>query len=255
MNISANTLFYFTDDIRWIIEMLVNGYLSPRYCEEKFDKDILPTGVIALPMKCFCDLPLSMILPHLEEYGCYGIGFSKKWGISIGASPLTYFADKSSPIVQDMIRIINEKIEILNRKKGNHELSESEYNQQVLEAISIVPKFLKPYKGVFNKGESLGHEKCYYNEREWRYVPQISSYVDEDTGILTLGRASFNDLNAIIDKKIKLPFSLKDIRYIIVKESTDVKRICKVLEDKHGLGVLYDTAHKIITKEQIENDF
>ena len=235
--------------------MLDKGYLSPRYCEESFDKDILPTGVIALPMKCFCDLPLSMIVPHLEEYGCYGIGFSKEWGVSIGASPLTYFADKSSPIVQEIISIVNDKIDILNSKKDNCELSESEYNRQTLEAISIIPKFIKPYKGVFNKGESLDDEKCYYNEREWRYVPKISSYIDEDTGILALEKELFNDLNSIIEKKIQLHFSLKDIRYIIVKDSNEVKEICKILENRYGLDALYDIAHKIITKEQIENDF
>lgn len=35
----------------------------------------------AIPMVCFCDLPLSLIAKHLKEYGCFGIGMTKRWGI------------------------------------------------------------------------------------------------------------------------------------------------------------------------------
>ena len=44
----------------------------------------------AAPMVCFCDLPLSLIRRHLKEYGHFGIGLDKKWGLKNGVAPVIY---------------------------------------------------------------------------------------------------------------------------------------------------------------------
>jgi hypothetical protein len=44
----------------------------------------------AIPMVCFCDLPLSLIKKHVEEYGGYGIGLNKTWGVKNGVAPVIY---------------------------------------------------------------------------------------------------------------------------------------------------------------------
>ena len=44
----------------------------------------------AVPMVCFCDLPMSLIDKHLKEYGPYGIGLDKGWGLKNGVAPVTY---------------------------------------------------------------------------------------------------------------------------------------------------------------------
>src|SRR5215470_5176735 len=95
-NISSNVLFHFTNSIDRLKNILKIGF-CPRYClEYSLEQDDLdavsrkcpPTH--ATPMVCFCDLPLSLIWNHLEEYGHFGIGMEKQWGLDRGLSPVTY---------------------------------------------------------------------------------------------------------------------------------------------------------------------
>lgn len=77
--LSANTLFHFTNNIDNIINILTNEF-SPRYCMESFEFLGGCDLEIAIPMVCFCDIPLSQIKNHIENYGGYAIGLSKEWG-------------------------------------------------------------------------------------------------------------------------------------------------------------------------------
>jgi hypothetical protein len=89
--ISANTLFHFTSKLDYITNILTNEF-TPRYCMESFgylneENNLLE---IALPMVCFCDIPLSQIRNHIKNYGGYAIGLLKEWGISNGINPVMY---------------------------------------------------------------------------------------------------------------------------------------------------------------------
>jgi hypothetical protein len=99
--ISSNTLFYFTTSADNIIHIIKKGFM-PRFCLEEFGSEIF-TGITdkieqAIPMTCFCDLPLSMIDTHLDFYGSYGIGLSKEWGQENGLTSITYIHDKSTQV-------------------------------------------------------------------------------------------------------------------------------------------------------------
>ena len=81
MAVSANTLFHFTGCLDNLVNILNSGGFWPRYCVEygwrkKF----------AVCQCCFCDIPLSDIQKHTKNYGCYGLGMSKEWGMSNGIS-------------------------------------------------------------------------------------------------------------------------------------------------------------------------
>src|SRR5687768_12579934 len=99
--VSANTLFYFTASIGNLISILTNEF-HPHFCLEDFsvlNKSVLSAGTeteLAVPMVCFCDLPLSQIGFHLSVYGDYGIGMTKSWGQKNGITPVLYVHDKSS---------------------------------------------------------------------------------------------------------------------------------------------------------------
>jgi len=93
--ISANTLFHFTDSLDSLINILVNEF-HPRFCLEDFTlvfaqrNPPVPDLELAIPMVCFCDLPMSQLQRHLAAYGNYGIGLKKEWGRRNGITPVLY---------------------------------------------------------------------------------------------------------------------------------------------------------------------
>src|SRR5688572_23249447 len=90
--ISANTLFHFTNSIDNLLNILRNEF-RPRFCLENYNllRLRVPAEVgfeFAVPMVCFCDLPLSQTGAHLSVYGDYGIGMTKVWGQRKGITPV-----------------------------------------------------------------------------------------------------------------------------------------------------------------------
>jgi len=93
---SANTLFHFIDEMKWLKKVLVKQKLFQRYCEEKFNFVYEKMPDIAFPMKCFCDIHLNKLSDHRTLYGGFGIAFSKEWGIEKGLQPVQYLNKNSS---------------------------------------------------------------------------------------------------------------------------------------------------------------
>ena len=54
------------------------------------------TPNVAIPVVCFCDIPLSRISDHIGFYGNFGIGLTKEWAMSNGLNPLLYVSSTSS---------------------------------------------------------------------------------------------------------------------------------------------------------------
>ncbi len=52
MNISANTLFHFVSQRKFLKDIL-HGKLIPRYCVEHFEINDYLKGDVVIPMKCF----------------------------------------------------------------------------------------------------------------------------------------------------------------------------------------------------------
>ena len=49
----------------------------------------------SVPLVSFCDLPMSLIRKHLKEYGNFGIGLDKKWGLKNRVAPVIYSHPKA----------------------------------------------------------------------------------------------------------------------------------------------------------------
>ena len=95
-NISSKVLFHFTTSMVYLKSILKNGFF-PHYCPEyRLDPDDKAEAskgcrpLHAAPLVSFCDLPLSLIRNHLKEYGNYGIGLKKNWGLRNGVTPVMY---------------------------------------------------------------------------------------------------------------------------------------------------------------------
>ncbi len=105
MPISSKSLFHYTSNgFAGLTSILQNGF-KVSLCTETKTSD-LSNGKkliekLAVPMLCFCDIPLSVISNHSKTYssemeGVYAIGMKKEWGIKHGLNPVIYIPDESN---------------------------------------------------------------------------------------------------------------------------------------------------------------
>lgn len=263
--ISANTLFHFTDSAKNILGILTSTFHPAYHLEPFFRGD---QKALAIPMVSFCDLPLSQIKKHLKFYGNYGIGLSKKWGEREGINPV-FYCHSNAHILKDFRKILeftrekmlpiktteNKEVELSTIVEENKNLV---LKVELLKILASCCSTLKPYKGkMYKKGEIVENVK-FYDEREWRFVPE-----SENLSIL-LTEEQFKDkvktegYNAELAEKNKLTFEPEDIRYIIVEKESE---ILSMVENIHRIKAIYneDTrtllTTKIISAEQILEDF
>ena len=95
--IQPDTLFTFTTEFKWLISMLKNKMISPRYCSEDIEY-LKIDGIkkMAYPMRCFCDISLRKLDYHMSWYGNYGIAFEKSWGMQNDIQTVHYLNENST---------------------------------------------------------------------------------------------------------------------------------------------------------------
>lgn len=286
--VSANTLFHFTSDVSNLIGILTNNFY-PRYSLEDFStfytKDMarrLGYSNIAIPMVCFCDIPLSNIRHHINVYGRYAVGLTKEWGKRKKISPVMYALDNS--ISARVIRRGSSRIEKAIHKTNNHisklysnnprykfdekdklidELSDT--LARVDNGLLDMMSFTKNYSGTFIRNGKSYRKICFYDEREWRYLPdstflfnqQIPSYIPKSTYLDVTKRKEANE--KLERTECMLEFGPPDIRYIIVAKNDEilpmVDRIHEIKGNKYSYNDLRLLTTRIISMEQILQDF
>lgn len=96
--ISANAIFHYTKEKAWL-KSIINDNFIPRLSTEDISwalpKEMTGENFedwksIKIPMVCFCDIPLSQVLSHADEYGDYAIGLTKEWAIKHKICPIIY---------------------------------------------------------------------------------------------------------------------------------------------------------------------
>lgn len=222
----ADTLFTFTTELNYIIAPIKNKLLSPRYCVENIEYLNIPElSEIAFPMKCFCDINLHKLGEHLEWYGYYGIAFSKKWGMDKGLQPIQYI-NPYSKLCEDFSSAFSKA---LNADSTNETDVQSAIKSYMIHEMM----YYKPYSGnMQNRVTNKKEPKCFTDECEWRYVPNVTiagfehAYINESI----LNPVVLNNLSnsmATINE-IALSFEYQDIKYIIVKSDSDFKSLVNV---------------------------
>ena len=252
MTISSKTLFHFTNSAEHLIGILKNEFI-PRFCLEKNSslriKNEWPMMDLAFPMVCFCDLPLSNVTEHLNFYGNYGIGMTKEWGLKNGLNPIMYISRES---------YLNVCISSLIQRAGM-KLS----NEAIVE-ISDFFGFIKPVKGIMLRG-SKEIEKSFYDEREWRFVPdfrEIKSLsanfkfrLTEEQFMNGVIKASANQE---LEQKVNLSFEPNDIKYLIVAKEDEIIptiEMIEVIKGKYDKKTKALLSSRIISAKQIIDDF
>ncbi len=217
MKPKSDNLFHFTKSLD-ILKLILGDGIHPRFCLE----DIEWFGMegrkyLAFPMSCFCDIPLSRISEHTDFYGNYGIGLTKDWGRKNNLNPVAY-----SPSGGQLQRLMKHLWEEMDDKKPSS-----------VEASYGLWSLLKPVSGkMVISGEVV--EKEFYQENEWRYVPPGTEIIEED---------DFDSSRDEENKKMeehKLQFSPSDIRYIFVKEDSDIPELVDFINGNLGKYPLND---------------
>lgn len=253
--ISSNTLFHFTSKRDYLISILKNNF-RPRYCLEDLTclmpDALLPDLInIAIPMTCFCDIPLSNIGKHLNTYGKYGIGLTKKWGMKKGLNPILYVHKDS-----DLWKTIDE-----NDKAILKYLNDGPASEEIIRGISTLRfNYLKPYEGNFPRNGEIIPNVRFYDEREWRFVPP-----SPNGEYYRLKKMDFDDLtkrqssNDSLPESATLEFTPDDIRYIIVERESEILETMDKIMELKGEHYTYNQVKllqtRIISAEQIQEDF
>ncbi|MDR2425178.1 MAG: hypothetical protein LBD59_10730 [Prevotellaceae bacterium] len=229
--LSANTLFNFTKKREYLLLNLEKNF-RPRLVLEEYKPILGKEYKAAVPMTCFCDIRLSNISVHIKEYGNYGIGLKKKWGISKGLNPVQYISSKDSYFLTSFRKMTDDLKPDTN-------------------SFMNVFVFFKPYKG-----EQNGKNRNFYNEREWRYVP---SEIDVDKMMLTgeeyEDTLKQNNINEILQQpEYTLAFLFSDIKYIVIDKDNDKDVIIETMLKTPSVTEKEISHIIFITNEMIKND-
>lgn len=252
--IQADTLFTFMTELRYLLSILENRMISPRYNDETINYLRIPKiKKIAFPMKCFCDINLHRMEEHLEWYGYYGLAFSKEWGMNKGIQPIQYINSKSK-LREDFSTSFSAALKADSKKESRLQTKMKNYLLHQL-------MYIKPYEGKMeNRNTGRIKKKCFTDECEWRFVPDVTrvgfKQIYFDKGILNAGSLGLisNSMEGVSD--ISLEFDYEDLKYIIVKEKEDLRTLIQFCnEKKMDDEVIHQLVSKVIVWEDSKGDF
>ena len=251
--IQPDTLFTFTTEFKWLISMLRNKMISPRYCAENVEYlRICDVKKLAYPMRCFCDISLQKLDYHMMWYGNYGIAFEKAWGMKKDIQPVHYL-NENSTLRKDISEVFRRVLKENNEKETKTQTMLKDYLLHEL-------MFYKPYQGSFvNRNTNKKSKKCFCDECEWRYVPNVSviglPQVIPDSELVNAGLLTTysNSMDGVAE--VSLCFEYMEVKHIIIQSLDEYRQLVKEI-DLWGLGdEKYDILSKIIIWEQSRGDF
>lgn len=194
-NINSSSLFHFTKTFGRLQNILKKG-LRYSYSLEAMFSDVEFNEIaglgdletldkhVAIPMICFCDIPLMRTRMHSMKYGNYIIGLDKDFITSLYAPILNPILYANSENVQKLIFDLTElKEELFERQMClSFELAEKSLSEKLEEVEKLKSElknlihrkisadFLIGLSKPYQKRDEKGQFDCYYDEREWRSI-------------------------------------------------------------------------------------
>ena len=255
---SANTLFHFMRQFKYLKAILTKRAIVPRYCVENVAYLNIQNGDsafsdIAVLQKCFCDIPMHKLADtfsvtgtgknfdvlevdeklqvehnntHFDLYGGFAIGFSKAWSESKKLQPIHYLNTSSS--------YSSHFQSLLSNALTADDLPD-EFSNDVLSRLA----FIKPLRGIMQRsfqqksGETVSIDiyKNFHDECEWRFVPDHTTIVPGIPGNVVADERIVKDdallryLNQQLEEdassSLWLRFDFDDIRYLIVPDASN----------------------------------
>ncbi|EGR0761770.1 abortive infection system antitoxin AbiGi family protein [Vibrio sp. Vb0937] len=249
MALSSNSLIHFTNTKKALLGILTSGF-RVSYCKETVFLNN-QEYVMYVPMVSFCDIPLSQIKDHVKKYGKYGIGLTKTWAEQAKLNPVLYI-EKQSNIGQCLD---------LAYDKFVHEIEgDIDHLPKANRCFYDIFRYIKNYEADLIRKNTVYENYRFYDEREWRFVPDTCADC-----LMVMGEEIFNSsendpLRSKAMQKIKnqvLKFDISHIKYLIVKDESDIKTLVHHLKQTNG-NIPYDDMDKLLTRvltaEQIHTD-
>jgi hypothetical protein len=257
MAVSSKSIIHYTENLDTLKSIINDGHLRLKYCLESIN--IFNNQMVegAYPMVCFCDLPLTLAKDHIKKYGSYGIGFSKVWARAKQLNPVFYL-EENSTISNYISDRTDESMKDIDIAKVSAE--EKQNNLKLEQDFARFISFCKNHEGpLVRKGKTISKNYSFYDEREWRYIPDLSSLGNLKLGLNSDKYIKNKDLyNQKLENHV-LNFDYTDISYIIVKNESDIDVIAQSLNSKYGEDLRPPLMRKLLTKiisvQQIEDDF
>lgn len=228
--ISSKLLYHFTSDVKVIVSILENGFWPMTAIEDiSFMLPNYEDAKVGIPMVCFTDIPIELADEHRKEYGLYGLGMKKEWGMKNGLNPISYML-KDSEIYNAYNHL--QFVAVENAKRlGEINKDGSKTVEKMMDAFMNYAGFIKEYSD-----DMTLNSKPFYDEREWRYLPP---FIDRSNGYCNrLLPDMVNDanekekLNRYMRQKYTLKFQLSDLEVIIVPDQKSASLLCYELTDK-----------------------
>jgi len=252
MTISTSALMHFTGS-KEILQKIISEGFKVNLCPEQIQAPVTGAFIQVVPMVCFCDIPLSQIKEHIRKYGNYGIGLSKAWAIKKKLNPVLY-VDKNSTLTDNL------RFGFIHQFKqfGTGVINWKDIDDNLKKLFDVI-RYLKNYEAdLIRNGTTTGNYR-FYDEREWRYVPDID--ICENMFYSLSDYNTMEKKMAVIQKieQLYLSFEISDINYIILKSEQEILEFSKWLKnkfnDKISEAELLILISRIITIERIMNDF
>lgn len=248
-----------------------------------------------IPMVSFCDIPISNIKAHLDNYGykdgsivrAYAIGLTKSWGLKFDLNQVLYVIPGSS-IAKNFSRLYKrndtfykdtDQAKINTGQYGieqyvppvHYKLKDGLVNDNKGNLYPYESLFLKPICEIKKDGPDDPLKKTLFiDEKEWRYVPEnaciLSGYKflstsHNQTYYRSIAENTERAISEVGDGYDRLTFEIDDITHIVVGLDNEIPEIQKHLKlefkDKRGVSddELYLLYSKVTSYETLKRDF
>lgn len=313
--INSSTLFHFTRKYANLKKIVQKG-LRFSYSFETFSKEVIlnklpPASMnfsediktgddskeygVAIPMVCFCDIPLMRIKEHKMKYGSYAIGFDKDFLSDLYNPILNPVLYMNSNNVSDSVLHYSKMSKDANSEKWksiieycNNPTFQAEFEKDGDCAIinnkllseqhtglidnNFYAKTLMGYCKPYGYKNSKDKYICNYDEREWRAI--IHDRIDDRTNwVWDVNKADFDSNQKMWNEEIETcedgfitileGFQYHAITHIIVKTDEEVRSMIQIIMNSKSLfgenNISYEErlilVSKITSFERIEKDY
>ena len=252
MNLSSNCITHFTGSLS-TIEKMLTGNLYGSYCREILNHNSEVTPIF-VPMISFCDIPLKTYSNIGAPYGKYGIGFSKDWAIRNKLTPVLYI-DKNSRLLDNFISAMNSSLTTVNiagqllRKDNDY----SPITKNLIKSVEYLTYSLyhtKHYEDELIRGDFINSNYRFYDEREWRYIPEFDCAVCElnKTEIEYEEWRGESDVKPLLSQ-VHLTFAPEDIEVIVFDKNKEREKVIELIK-KSELNFEHLSREVLMTKIQ-----